>query len=77
MTEMVQNYEVARNFFANYMHHPMWSNSSMVTPSISGLFNPNALRALYDFGIRSVVGMYFVYNVEETNSFKAITQELL
>ncbi|KAI9344673.1 hypothetical protein BDR26DRAFT_857395 [Obelidium mucronatum] len=35
---------------------PFWSNKSMVTPGISGIFNGDALKALLDFGITGVVG---------------------
>ncbi|KAJ3026609.1 UNVERIFIED_CONTAM: hypothetical protein HDU68_005389 [Siphonaria sp. JEL0065] len=35
---------------------PFWSNRSMVTPGISGIFNADALQALHDFGIVGVVG---------------------
>ncbi|KAI9344688.1 hypothetical protein BDR26DRAFT_960508 [Obelidium mucronatum] len=34
---------------------PFWSNKSMVTPGISGIFNSDALRALLDFGITGAV----------------------
>ncbi|KAI9344678.1 hypothetical protein BDR26DRAFT_184899 [Obelidium mucronatum] len=35
---------------------PFWSNKSMVTPGISGIFNGDALKALLDFGITGAVG---------------------
>ncbi|KAJ3218701.1 hypothetical protein HDU67_004483 [Dinochytrium kinnereticum] len=35
---------------------PVWSNFSMVTTGISGLFNGDALQALMEFGITAAVG---------------------
>eukprot|EP01111_Echinosteliopsis_oligospora_P014281 TRINITY_DN534_c1_g1_i1.p1 TRINITY_DN534_c1_g1~~TRINITY_DN534_c1_g1_i1.p1 ORF type:complete len:883 (-),score=277.91 TRINITY_DN534_c1_g1_i1:39-2687(-) len=54
--ELTENYKTAQNLFSNNMNHSSWSHSAMVTPSITGLFNGEALKALWDYGIRSVVG---------------------
>ncbi|KAJ3098881.1 hypothetical protein HDU96_010899 [Phlyctochytrium bullatum] len=38
--------------------HPsnIWSNASMVTPDISGIFNSDALRAMHDSSLRHLIG---------------------
>ncbi|KAJ3317490.1 hypothetical protein HDU76_001160, partial [Blyttiomyces sp. JEL0837] len=41
---------------AGWIGQPFWSSHSMVTPSISGIFNGDALRALSNLGIRSIQG---------------------
>eukprot|EP01111_Echinosteliopsis_oligospora_P000404 TRINITY_DN1042_c0_g2_i1.p1 TRINITY_DN1042_c0_g2~~TRINITY_DN1042_c0_g2_i1.p1 ORF type:complete len:869 (+),score=262.17 TRINITY_DN1042_c0_g2_i1:138-2744(+) len=54
--EMTENLlPTTLQLFGSY-NHPRYSNKSMVTPSISGLYNANAMKALWDVGIRSVVG---------------------
>ncbi|KAJ3329733.1 hypothetical protein HDU76_007252 [Blyttiomyces sp. JEL0837] len=52
--ELQSNYWMAVT--AGWVGQSFWSNHSMVTPSISGLFNGDALKALWDFGIRSIQG---------------------
>ncbi len=50
LNEITQNNQIATQMgFTNY------STQSMVTPSISGLTNPNFLQAAYDSGIRYLV----------------------
>jgi len=44
----------------------------MVTPGISGLFNPNALRALKDGGIKYVVGDNSVTALQASNPYHGI-----
>ncbi len=53
-SEVVNNRTFANQFFANNMSK--FSVASMVTPQISGLFNGNAIRAMLENGIKSVVG---------------------
>ena len=36
--------------------YPMWESQSIVTPGISGLLNGPALQAMWDAGVRNVVG---------------------
>ncbi|KAJ3315536.1 hypothetical protein HDU76_002165 [Blyttiomyces sp. JEL0837] len=52
--ELQSNIYIAQ--VAGWTGQPYWSGHSMVTPSISGLFNGDALKALYDLGIRSIQG---------------------
>ncbi|KAJ3189692.1 hypothetical protein HK101_008751 [Irineochytrium annulatum] len=54
--EVTFNYKMGGPSYANVIGQPNWSNISMVTPGISGLFNADALRALWDFGIIAAVG---------------------
>ncbi|KAJ3196808.1 hypothetical protein HDU82_001653 [Entophlyctis luteolus] len=54
--EVTFNYRLASSAFMKLDGHAYWSNKSMVTPGISGLFNGDALRALSDFGIKAAVG---------------------
>ncbi|KAJ3192166.1 hypothetical protein HK101_006946 [Irineochytrium annulatum] len=56
INELSHNYRMAGAAFANVAGTSYWSNFSMVTPGISGLFNGDALRALVDFGITAAVG---------------------
>eukprot|EP01111_Echinosteliopsis_oligospora_P008511 TRINITY_DN2423_c2_g1_i3.p1 TRINITY_DN2423_c2_g1~~TRINITY_DN2423_c2_g1_i3.p1 ORF type:complete len:898 (+),score=232.22 TRINITY_DN2423_c2_g1_i3:167-2860(+) len=53
--EMSSNLDTTLALFGSY-NHPRYSNQSMVTPSISGIFNGEALRALWDVGIHFLVG---------------------
>jgi hypothetical protein len=59
--------------------------NSVITPSITGLFNGEALRAMYDFGIRHVVGdnsrpelvptdslYHGIHTTEEVNGFNGM-----
>ncbi|KAJ3112952.1 hypothetical protein HDU96_003953 [Phlyctochytrium bullatum] len=52
--EISYNYDMAQQL--GLTSTPNWSNFSMVTPGISGLFNGDALKALLDFGITASVG---------------------
>ncbi|KAJ3198811.1 hypothetical protein HDU82_001002, partial [Entophlyctis luteolus] len=54
--EVTFNFRLASSAYMSLDGHAYWSNKSMVTPGISGLFNGDALRALSDFGIKAVVG---------------------
>lgn len=50
-SQLNQNDAVARDILGLTTYYP----NSLVTPEISGLNNQNALRAMYDFGIRYLV----------------------
>ncbi len=52
--ELKNNISLAKIFLANLWH--TYSENSIVTPAITGLFNPNALRAIADNGIKFVIG---------------------
>ncbi|KAJ3317489.1 hypothetical protein HDU76_001159 [Blyttiomyces sp. JEL0837] len=66
--EIQSNYWMAVT--AGWVGQPYWSNHSMVTPSISGLFNGDALKALWDFGIRSIQGdITRVNTLNDTNYY--------
>ncbi|KAJ3017196.1 UNVERIFIED_CONTAM: hypothetical protein HDU68_011805 [Siphonaria sp. JEL0065] len=54
--ELNFNFHLASKDLWGLDGQPFWSNRSMVTPGISGIFNGDALRALTDFGITGVVG---------------------
>lgn len=59
IAELFQNLQAASWLFnanLNLTVPDRWSNKSMVTPAISGLYNPDALSAMFDFGIKAVVG---------------------
>lgn len=59
LNELTRNFAGAEVLFdtdLNVNTPDRWSNKSMVNPAITGLFNPEALRAIWDFGIRFVVG---------------------
>ncbi|KAJ3329732.1 hypothetical protein HDU76_007251 [Blyttiomyces sp. JEL0837] len=65
--ELESNYFIAK--VAGWVDKPLWSNHSMVTPSISGLFNGDALKALWDFGIRSVQGDETRFNTVNDSNY--------
>lgn len=48
---------------------PTYSADCMITPKISGLFNPNALRAIKKNGITCVVGDNSVANLTQPNPY--------
>jgi len=50
--EMVKNQAFALDFFGGPTS-PVYSDKYMVTPGISGLFNPNAIKAILDAGTRT------------------------
>ncbi|KAJ3029935.1 UNVERIFIED_CONTAM: hypothetical protein HDU68_010621 [Siphonaria sp. JEL0065] len=50
------NFHLASKSLWGLDGQPFWSNKTMVTPGISGLFNGDALKALWDFGITGAVG---------------------
>ncbi|KAJ3194038.1 hypothetical protein HK101_003639 [Irineochytrium annulatum] len=54
--EVFFNYRMAGKQYLGLTQTNNWSNFSMVTPGISGLFNADALKALMDFGITAAVG---------------------
>ncbi|KAJ3026785.1 UNVERIFIED_CONTAM: hypothetical protein HDU68_005089 [Siphonaria sp. JEL0065] len=54
--EVSFNFHLASKDLWGLDGQPFWSNKSMVTPGISGLFNGDALKALLDFGITGAVG---------------------
>ncbi|KAJ3017483.1 UNVERIFIED_CONTAM: hypothetical protein HDU68_011669 [Siphonaria sp. JEL0065] len=54
--ELSFNFHLASKDLWGLDGQPFWSNKSMVTPGISGIFNGDALHALSDFGITGVVG---------------------
>jgi hypothetical protein len=54
--EFANNTQAALDLFDNDFSNPNYNNISVVTPSITGLFNSECLRAMYDLGIRNVVG---------------------
>eukprot|EP00026_Physarum_polycephalum_P003715 Phypoly_transcript_03729.p1 GENE.Phypoly_transcript_03729~~Phypoly_transcript_03729.p1 ORF type:complete len:737 (+),score=86.88 Phypoly_transcript_03729:116-2326(+) len=56
LDELTQNIELAHDFFGTTNSTNVYSSSAMVTPSISGLFNGEVLRALAAVGITTVVG---------------------
>jgi len=49
---MVKNQAFALDFFDGPTS-PVYSDKYMVTPGISGLFNPNAIKAILDAGTRT------------------------
>ncbi len=53
-SEVVKNRTFANQFFTNNLSK--FSTASVVTPEISGLFSSNAIRAMLENGIKSVVG---------------------
>lgn len=54
--ELDKNTEGAKELFDNDLNNPMYCRKSIVTPSISGMYNGEALRAMWDVGLRYVVG---------------------
>ena len=48
--EIMNNHQTATELFGG-MTYPTFSTYCMVTPGISGLYNPNAIKALLDAGI--------------------------
>ncbi|KAJ3350009.1 hypothetical protein HDU83_009950 [Entophlyctis luteolus] len=56
MNEVTFNFKLASSAYMGLNGKSYWSNKTMVTPGISGLFNGDALRALSDFGIKAAVG---------------------
>lgn len=52
--EITKNNHAAKLFLESDMH--LYSTKGLVTPRISGLFNPEALRAFSDHGLNYVVG---------------------
>jgi hypothetical protein len=56
-SEWSLNNGTALELFANNLSNPNFNRESVITPSISGLFNGEALRAMWDLGIRNVVGI--------------------
>ncbi|KAJ3354160.1 hypothetical protein HDU83_005766 [Entophlyctis luteolus] len=54
--EVTFNFKLASSAYMGLDGKAYWSNKTMVTPGISGLFNGDALRALSDFGIKAAVG---------------------
>jgi hypothetical protein len=52
--EFLTNLIIASDFLPN--NSPYFSSNGIVTPRISGLFNPQALRAMSDVGLRFAVG---------------------
>ncbi|KAJ3006452.1 UNVERIFIED_CONTAM: hypothetical protein HDU68_004059, partial [Siphonaria sp. JEL0065] len=53
--EISFNFNLVSKFFWGLDGKPFWSNRSMVTPGISGIFNGDALKALMDFGVTAAV----------------------
>lgn len=53
--EMRANVLTAQDLFGS-LDYPTFSKNSMVTPRISGLFNPNSLRAIDQNGVHNVTG---------------------
>ena len=57
-SEFKDNLATARQLFNNDLTTPPnFNRVSAITPSISGLYNGNALKALYDLGYRNLVSM--------------------
>ncbi|KAI9327674.1 hypothetical protein BDR26DRAFT_952505, partial [Obelidium mucronatum] len=56
INEVQFNFRLASSEFWGLDGQAYWSNHSMVTPGISGIFNGDALQALSDFGITGCVG---------------------
>ncbi|KAI9344677.1 hypothetical protein BDR26DRAFT_857406 [Obelidium mucronatum] len=56
INEISFNFHLASKDLWGLDGQPYWSNKSMVTPGISGIFNGDALKALLDFGITGAVG---------------------
>jgi hypothetical protein len=56
MDELEKNVPGAMKLYDNNLDNPSWCKSSMITPSISGLLNADAIKAMLDFGIKYVVG---------------------
>ncbi|KAJ3012907.1 UNVERIFIED_CONTAM: hypothetical protein HDU68_000966, partial [Siphonaria sp. JEL0065] len=54
--EITFNFNLASKKYWGLDGQPFWSNNSIVTPGISGIFNGDALKALSDFGIKGCVG---------------------
>jgi hypothetical protein len=52
-TEVATNQDYAPQYFGNKMH--LWSNFSMITPCVTGLYNGGALRAMDELGITACV----------------------
>lgn len=53
MNELRNNSDFAPNFFRNNMH--LWSNHSMITPCVTGLYNAGLLRAMVENNITACV----------------------
>ena len=53
-SELSQNIAFVPNFFASDKLY-LWSNSSMITPCLTGLYNAGVLKAMNDNGITSCV----------------------
>ncbi|KAJ3021468.1 UNVERIFIED_CONTAM: hypothetical protein HDU68_009612 [Siphonaria sp. JEL0065] len=56
INEVTFNFNLASSKYWGLVGQPFWSNRSIVTPSISGFLNGDALHALDDFGIKAGVG---------------------
>ncbi|KAI9330164.1 hypothetical protein BDR26DRAFT_922582 [Obelidium mucronatum] len=56
MNDIKFNWQLASKKYWGLDGQPYWSNKSLVTPGISGIFNGDALQALTDFGLIACVG---------------------
>lgn len=53
IAQVSQNINYAPSYFGNKMH--LWSNFSMITPCVTGLYNGGALRAMDENGVTACV----------------------
>jgi len=84
LAELIPNIDIALDLFGTSNSTSIYSSSAMVTPSISGLFNGEVLRALATVGIYTVVGdnsrpelvpenkYHGIYTSVETHGFDGI-----
>lgn len=82
--EFNKNTDAVKDLFDNDLSNPNYCKLSVVTPSISGMYNGEALRAMWDIGIRNVVGdnsrpdlvpsnlYHGLYTTESYNGFPGI-----
>lgn len=71
--EFSLNIDTAKVLFGDALSDPAYDGKSCITPSITGLFNGEALRAMYDVGIRNVVGDNSRPELVPANIFHGIT----
>lgn len=84
--QMTAEIDANQNFLQDFIDvgHKNFSPHSLVTPHISGIFNKEALRALFEKGIYSIVGdnsrrelwplnpFHGFFTAEQTNGFEGI-----
>jgi len=82
--ELTENIAFFETFFPGGLANPLFTNNSMVTPCITGLFNGQVLEAMWDNGIYNCVGdnsqpdlqpsfpYHGYYTTNATNNFTGI-----